>query len=88
MVCIGSRRLLPLVRSACPVPHCLGHGWRLRGEGNTPFPPSLAGTVNSQRLLSAPSGPPTARYPPEFASQPLFERPVTAFATALLPPPP
>ena len=52
-------------------------------------PPHARRLGDGQRcrlLLSAPNGAPTGLYPPELASQPLFQPPVTTCATALKPP--
>ena len=75
--------------SAGPVPH--GASWE-----KPPPPPALEGAVYpppkplfgvmvspASHSRPPPNGPPTALYPPDIASQPLFYPPVTARATAL-----
>ena len=57
-------------------PACTGRA------GGTP-PPFWCDSQPHQLLLSTPNCPPPALYPPDIASQLLFQPPVTAFATAL-----
>ena len=71
--------------------HCSMRCCDSKAVGFGPFSPSSKFVLEQegvppnghpgQPLLSAPNGPPTGWYPPDIASQPLYQPPVTAFAT-------